>query len=260
MKYWSLFLKLFHYSLARDMLYPANFFAEVVLSFLHIGVYFFTVTVIFSQISELAGWSKNEVMLLLGMMFFFRGIFLILFRNGLSEIADLIYLGNLDLILVKPISPIFLIGLFRIDFTAFPETLYGLVLIILSLVNSGYVVVNFSLLMALLVGACGIIVIFSVYLSLMSIYFWTLESNIEYLFSSLRIVGQYPLDIFSGLTKVFFTWFLPLSFLSYFPAKIILGKITELELVLIFIVTVIFALLSGKVWSFGLRSYTSASS
>lgn len=257
------FKKLWHLiriSLVASMIYRANFWFEIGALILHIGTYLITVYILFFYTNSIAGWNREEVILMIGLSYFSGGVFLTFIKPGLDKLPDYIHDGNLDIYLLKPTPILFYLISSSINFLFLPYLFSGLLLSVLSLLSLNVNLLMGDLISFLLVLFCGIIIFSSMYLALMSIYFWTLESNIEHLFLSLTNLTRYPLNVFNNAGKFIFSWIIPFAFISFLPARILLHRVEWWEIILVLPTTLIIVYLSNAFWKFALKSYTSASS
>ena len=73
-------------------------------------------------------------------------------------------------------------------------------------------------------------------------------------------ITQYPIDIFTGKAKFFFSWIFPLAFAASFPAKILLKRLPPTYAFYSLILAGAALYLSHLFWQFCLKHYSSASS
>ena len=247
-------------SLSSEMVYQWNFLLEFFHVILQFVFYFLTLSVIFTQTKELAGWSKDEILLLWGIGQLSSGLFLIFLKPGLDRLPDLIHDGGLDFYLVKPFSAKFLVTFSVVNLMSIPFMLSGVVLSAYSLIQLN-ISLNIAEIILLMFIICShLTVVYSLYLFLMTFYFWLLESNIEHLYLSFGYIVRYPLDIFNNIGKFIFLYIIPLGFAAYIPVRVILHKASWQEILLVFPITLIIYFTADKFWHFALKSYTSASS
>jgi ABC-2 type transport system permease protein len=110
----------------------------------------------------------------------------------------------------------------------------------------------------LLVNA--LVFLFAVVLIIATISFWTTQSyGLARIFDNLLKIGRYPLDIFEGLWKVVFIYFLPLVLIAQMPSQVLLQTLSSGFVLFAFAVTGVFLILALGFWRVGLRNYLSAS-
>ncbi|MDC3119272.1 ABC-2 family transporter protein, partial [Prochlorococcus sp. AH-716-K03] len=77
---------------------------------------------------------------------------------------------------------------------------------------------------------------------------------------SFLYVGRFPLNSFSFSLRIFFSIFVPITFITAIPSEVFLGLAQSWEIFLELVVTGIFLVVSRRFWLFALKFYTSASS
>jgi ABC-2 type transport system permease protein len=102
--------------------------------------------------------------------------------------------------------------------------------------------------------------LFAIILLIAAISFWTTQSyGIARIFDNLLKIGRYPLDIFEGLLKIVFIYFLPLILVAQIPAQALLQTLSLEFILFAFGVTFLFLILALNFWKVGLKNYLSAS-
>jgi ABC-2 type transport system permease protein len=76
----------------------------------------------------------------------------------------------------------------------------------------------------------------------------------------LLAAGRFPIGAYPAAYRFFFTFVIPVVFLTTIPAETLLGRVNPLWVVGGGCLAVILLLLSNRFWQFALRFYTSASS
>jgi ABC-type uncharacterized transport system permease subunit len=88
----------------------------------------------------------------------------------------------------------------------------------------------------------------------------SIVENITELFNGLFRAGQFPVTVFPGWVRVFFTFIVPVAFITTVPAEAVVGRIRpEIALASAGVALALLAI-SRWFWGVALRSYTSASS
>ena len=96
-RYLKLFYLFLRYNLIRTMMYKEDFMAWTMVSFgwLVFNIIFYQL--IFNNVESIAGWTRNQVLLLQGFTFIFNGILWGVFWANMREIPRKINAGTLDL-------------------------------------------------------------------------------------------------------------------------------------------------------------------
>ncbi|MFM7192835.1 MAG: ABC-2 family transporter protein, partial [Microcystaceae cyanobacterium] len=72
--------------------------------------------------------------------------------------------------------------------------------------------------------------------------------------------GRYPIGAYPIIYRVFFTFIVPVAFLTTIPAEVMLGKAPLLGILGATGLAIALLVISHYFWQFALRFYTSASS
>ncbi|MGZ3699175.1 MAG: ABC-2 family transporter protein, partial [Bdellovibrionota bacterium] len=92
----------------REAVYRTNFLTSVMTDLIWIAVEFSLFKVIYSNTSSLGGWSQEQVFFFLGIFFASDALFTTFFARNFWQFSDLVNKGELDILLTKPIHPLFL--------------------------------------------------------------------------------------------------------------------------------------------------------
>lgn len=260
-RYRRLYIRLVKLSLMEIFIYRPNAlmmgFAPIIWTVFAI----FSLSVIYSRVSAIAGWSFYDMVFLIGVNEVLFVLTWLTFVGNLRNLIGNIQTGYLDSFLMKPVNPRFLISFNRVDITAL-GSLVNAVFILgfagkkLALHLSLAQVFNFLVLLV-----CGYLLIYLLYFILASFSLWATKAEVflDWLFEAIEF-GRYPEDIYKGWTKKVLLFVVPLLFFAYVPAASLLGRVTFKYTALAFLLVVIFFCISGIVWKKGLKQYQSASS
>lgn len=209
-----------------QMQYRRSFFLQTLGGLLVTGAEFFAIVLLFGRFSDLAGWSVGEVALLYGLAAVAFGLNEMV-GAGFDIFPVTIQRGELDRVLLRPAG-------------IFPQVLANdFQMRRLGRISQGLVVLGLAtqwtqidwtplkvayLVLALISGA----VMYTALTILGAVLcFWTVQS-IE-LINTLTYGGtelaSYPLTIYHEGLQRFFTFVVPLAFVSYFPALYLLDRL-----------------------------------
>jgi len=244
------------------MEYRFDFFFRALPTTLSLLINVFMISFIYSRIKEIAGWSREELFLLLGTYNIVWGIFFGLFIHNLGQVNNYINSGELDLFLTKPVNSQFMVS-FRnhIDFGEASTFVFGIILVIFSLGKIGIAVSALDAILYSLLILGSVILSYSLWLISVTFSFWFGRiREIHEVFISVFAIVKYPIDIFPNQIKWLFTYFIPLAVLVTFPARFLIKTIRPEFLLFSFTVSFFVLFLSGLFWKFALKRYQSASS
>ena len=95
----------------------------------------------------------------------------------------------------------------------------------------------------------------------MAAAFWVVRlDNLSYLMSSLFDFGRWPVSIFKGAVRLFFTFVVPIAMMTTYPAEALLGRLAPDSLWLGIAGALGFGLGGRFIFTRAIGRYTSASS
>jgi len=261
-RYLGIHAALVRYSLIHEMQFKANFLLWIVVEALWFGLQLAFMTVIYGHTDRIAGWSRWEVVLLVGCNQFIQQLFHVLFVTNLSNLSELIRKGTLDLLLLQPVNTRFLISVKKFEIGNIVNALMGLAVVFYALARLGTTPSPAQWLGFAVVCVAGLSVHYSLMFLLACIAFWTVRAQgIVWGYYNLFNIARLPAEAFPrGAYRAVFTWVLPMLLVSNVPAKLLaqrLGSASDWIALLGMAVACFVA--SELFWRFSLRHYTSAS-
>ena len=275
--YLTVFWTFVRNSLVRDMTFRSNFWIECVAStswiFMNIGFYMliFTYT---KQIGPESGWGKYEFFVFLATTMFINSVVQSMFMPNAQQFSELIRTGGLDFALLKPIDTQFIISLQRMQWSALANFFVGLILLAVSLwqlttrAENPLTISPFVWLLYPFYILCGILILYSLMMSLAATSIWLGRNQTLYNFwFYITNFSRYPMEIYRGNfgtpLQVFFTYLIPVLIVINVPARLMAKPLSESgwRLPLFMLVATVGSLAASR-WVFqrALLSYRSASS
>ena len=262
----GLYRRLIAAQLRGQMQYKVSFGLGAVGSFLSCVTEFGVVLVVFNRIPLLVGWSVAEVALLYGI----SGVCFALaelFAAALDNFQVHILLGTFDRVLVRPRSALMQVmsedfALRRIGRIAQSALILA---IATQLLQIDWTTDKIAVLAMAVV--CGTMIYFAIFVLGATFCFWSVQAKeathvVTYGGDAL---ASWPLDIYRGSVRRFFTFVVPLAFVNYEPALFLLGKADPLGLpdaARLFspVAAVVMTVLARYGWQLGIRHYQSTGS
>jgi ABC-2 type transport system permease protein len=137
--------------------------------------------------------------------------------------------------------------------------LFGLVMIGYSGDRLGLTWADYGL--ALLPLTFGAITLYSLWFMLGATSIWFVKIyNVTEVLRGLLEAGRFPIAAYPAAYRVFFTFVVPVAFLTTVPAQTMLHQGGRGWLLASALLAIVLALLANRFWRFALRFYTSASS
>lgn len=244
----------------REAVYRSNFITMMLTDLVWIGVEFSLFTVIYANTPVLAGWTKEQVFFFLGIFFASDALFTTLFQRNFWNFSDLVNKGELDILLTKPVHPLFLALTRWMNLTAIFNLFLGIGIAIKFSGPAGFeggwswLLVPFWLVIGL-ISALVIRFAFSIWV------FWTERSwAMSVMYYQFFKFASMPDAIYPQMIRYAIMTFLPFAFIGSVPARALLKGLEPYEYGLIGIVLLAFFLFNTFFWRKGLKRYQSASS
>jgi len=179
---------------------------------------------------------------------------------NVGDLPPLIRRGDLDFILLKPVSSQLFISVRKFVLTSLPALLLGLGVMFYSMwamntLSVGSVVLTLGLLI------CAMLIMYAIWTLLHTLAFWFVRiENIAQLFYAVFEVARFPVSAYPSWLRATFTFVVPVAFMTTVPASAASG-ITDWALALWAPIIAMGGLWASHLfWQFALKHYTSASS
>ena len=262
LRLWARYVAL---SVRGQLQYRASTIMLVLGNLLVTSVEFLAIWALFDRFGRIRGFTLAEVALLYGMT---NVSFALaeLFCRGFKIFDQMVKSGEFDRVLLRPRGTAFQVCAQHLDLARMGRMFQGVVVLGWAMASLGLVRLGPEL--ALLLGTIlgGVCTFAGLFVLQATMAFWTVES-LE-LFAIVTYGGvetaQYPLSIYTDGFRRFFTWVIPLAFLSYVPGLVIMGRPERFGPEWLAWVSpafgVAFLLVCLQAWRVGVRHYRSTGS
>jgi ABC-2 type transport system permease protein len=246
-------------AIAAELEYRLNFLIASLSSLVSVIGSIFSLFLFYRGGYTFAGWTWQEALIVLGIFTFLQGISATFLIPNLNRIVEQVEKGTLDFVLLKPISSQFWLSTRIISPWGFPDLFFGGLIIIyagnqLNLQITDYIFGTIPIIL-------GTIILYSLWFMLGATSIWFVKIyNVTEVLRGLLEAGRYPMAAYPALYRVFFTFIVPVAFLTTIPAEAMLGRSQLPWLIGSLILAVALFLIAKYFWQFALRFYTSASS
>lgn len=215
---------------------------------------------IFGKVQDFQGWSINDMILLLGFGQLFVYLMFILYWDNHATVQAKIVAGELETYLTKPINLKFFLSFENVSIAQLIPFIVAVIPLIAIGIRDLRAVGITDIIFCILVLIVGSIIIFFLNLILAGLNFYTDDAtSIRDMVMNTTDMSRIPLTFFPGPLQLVFVFFIPLAFVTYYPALIL--KEPQNMLLILFVeilVLIIFYLISKLVWKKGLERYTGA--
>lgn len=255
-KLYNSFLKQYLKSL---MEYKADFFIGLFGFFLVQGAGVIFLSLIFSSIPSLKGWSFYEILFIYGFAQIPRGIDHVFTDNlwifGWKHIIE----GDFDRYLLRPLNPLFQLISEKFQPDGFGEIIVGICLLIISSINLNlkFTILDPIVFIFAVIGSTIIYTAIKLITSCSAFWFKNSTAFISMVYSVSEF-AKYPVEIYPKTLKGIVTYIIPFAFTGFYPAAYFLRKESLfMGVILTCIIAIIFISIGYKLWLIGLKRYES---
>ncbi|KKP47740.1 MAG: hypothetical protein UR39_C0003G0142 [Candidatus Woesebacteria bacterium GW2011_GWA1_33_30] len=205
-----------------------------------------------------AGYTGNQILFFTATYVLIDTLAQFLFRSVYS-FRQLVVSGDLDLVLVKPINPLFRSlfgGADPVDLITLPAIIF-VVVYIGSLLSPTLLHTTYYILLVI----NGLVISASFHIAVLSLGIITMEiDHTVMIYRDLVSMGRLPIDIYKEPFKSLLTFIVPVGVMVTIPAKALIGLVGPVGVVSSLIFGLALLFFSIKFWHYALKKYTSASS
>lgn len=260
LKYLRLYSAFFKASFVADLEFRANFLIRIFTDIVWYAAQIFTFEVLFLHTNKLGDWSAPQMRVFLGILFVVDALYMVMFHENLEKMNTQIRKGELDLLLVKPVSSQFILSCQKVS-----TALIGNLLISISWLSwSLYALPDFEpvrMLWLFLLIPTGLLTVYSIRLMFSATAFWiTQGESVMYLWYQLYKLGLRPDSIYLPWLRYLVLSLVPVGFIASVPARSILEPMNPWLPLWVTIWSLFLFQTTKWLWKNGLKNYSSASS
>jgi ABC-2 type transport system permease protein len=244
----------------REIEYRANLAMEVAQMVMFIATSVGAVLVLFTYTEALNGWTLAQMLVLLGVYYFIRGVAELVFLPSVTQMMEHVRQGTLDFTLLKPANSQFLVSFRQLNVVQIAQIALGSVVIALGVARLGETVTISTAAAFAVALACGVVLVYAVLMILSTLSFWFVKvDNILVIFASFMDAGRFPIDLYPGWLRLTLSTVVPVGVAVTLPAQAIAGRLDAISLSAMIAVAIAAAWFTTWFWRRGLASYTGAS-
>ncbi len=226
--------------------------------FLRFGFLFAFIVVLVNNTKTLVGYSLNQVLIFYLVFNVLDSLTQLLFRD-VYRFRQKVLSGDFDLLLVKPMSP-----LFRVLFGgADPLDIITLIPYcgFLIFISIGEKVSIISVLLFLLLFLNGFLIATAFHIAILALGILTTEiDHALMIYRDISGMGRFPPGVYHEFIRLLITFVIPIGIMVSFPAQALVGLLAPQMVLVSLAVGFTFFFLSILLWRYALTQYTSASS
>lgn len=256
-----LYFKLLKAALKSQMEHRASFWMVTIAFFISTFVEIFGIWILFDRFKIIQGWTFAELTLVYGTVHIGFSLAETIAR-GFDTFSTILKQGEFDRILLRPIGTLLQVATREIHLHKLGRMVQGLIVLCWGISSLEIPPFHYGVIGLAIIGTTclfyGLIILNA------TLAFWSTETleliNIA-TFGGVES-GQYPLSIYPGGFRLFFTLIIPLACVAYYPLATILRHETLPLWTTAFLPLsgILFLLLCCQFWQIGVRHYNSTGS
>ena len=219
-------------------------------------------SVLFSKIRALDGWSFEEVLFIYGFSLLPLGLFNLISVNFYGFADKYIIGGKFDRVLLRPVNTLVQVMFESFNVSGLNEIILGSAVMIYTGMKLGLDLSIRDIMVLVLLAPSAALVYTGVFLAITSVSFWYEDKMglAPPVYNIIRF-SRYPMTIYSLPVRVFLTFVLPFAWVAFYPATWFVGDNQESWMALV-TVPVGLIVFTGAVviWHRGAAKYTSTGS
>lgn len=246
-------------AIAAELEYRINFLISALTSLGGLVGSLFGLFLFYRTGYTFAGWRWEEALIVVGVFTLLEGFSSTFLAPNLNRIVRHVQEGTLDFVLLKPISSQFWLSGHTISPWGIPDIIFGAIVIFYAGTRLG-IGVN-AYLLSLIPLVFGLAILYSLWFILGATSIWFVKIyNVTEVLRGLIEAGRYPMAAYPIAYQFFFTFIVPVAFLTTIPAEAMLGRVEFGWMVGAGGLAIALLFVAHSFWRFALRFYTSASS
>jgi viologen exporter family transport system permease protein len=247
--------------LARELEFRGHFLLQVGSNLLWAVLSLALATFVFRNVRRIGDWDLDRMVLLTGSFLLVMALTNFLFLANMMALSRLVNRGDLDFVLIKPMSSQFLVSMRYVTFSELPATLVAVGYLLSGVQRLGLRPGPVELLVYLGLVASAVACFYALWFICVTSVLWTGRiNNIAFVIMPIMDLGRVPTDVYGGLLRPFFTFVLPIALIATVPTRALLGLLDPVSAVSAPLLAGGLLLLANRFWHFSLRHYSSASS
>ncbi|OKP81816.1 hypothetical protein A3844_25205 [Paenibacillus helianthi] len=213
------------YSAAQSAVaYRMNFIVSSLITLVGNILFPLVTLLIYRAGTSFPGWSLYEVLLIQSVFTMSSGLSSVIFGGVLWTTMSHVREGSFEVILLKPLNPLFYIVATTFSTDSIGLLLGGISLFIFSAAHAGAISALYWLQFAgLFIAGTAVLAGLSLMMAAMS-FKWVGNSRISELADSVLHIGKYPLPIFPKAVQAVASMIIPVGMIGFFPASALLGR------------------------------------
>lgn len=243
-----------------EMQYRINFFLQVFQSMVQLAIGVVAISLVFSHTDSLAGWSRYELLGVMGVHILLGGILRAFVLPSTSRLMRDIEEGQFDYSLVLPVDSQLYSSIKEFSFWSLTDVAVGAGVVAYSMNRLGTEVSLGSAAAFVVLLGCGALVMYDIFFLFSMVAFKFVRVNrLQDLANGLFQAGRWPVNVYPTAMRLALTFLIPLGFAITAPAELIADRLSSGAVLSALGVTAVFMVVTRVLWVRSIRSYSGAS-
>jgi ABC-2 type transport system permease protein len=250
----KLHLKFISMKFTARMAYRFDFFASMITFMFFQLISAIVIFSVYNSGGKYPGWGFYEMLLLTGIFSLIEGFSYMAFFGILWNTQSRVREGRLETILIKPVNSLWLLVMDSFDEEDIGQFIGGIIITTVALIHLTSIQGSSPLFILFVI--LGLFFFFGVALlcSAAAIKF-TQTGRLYEIVSIFMEFASYPKTVYSRGLGIALSTILPMLVISFYPASILLGKPTDM-LLIVAICVLLFVAMAIAIWYKTLKSYS----
>jgi ABC-2 type transport system permease protein len=243
------------------MQYRVDFLLDVLIEVVWAATSLVPLAVVFGARTTIQGWTYPEALVVVGWFTLLQGVIEGAINPSLATVVEHVRQGTLDFVLLKPADAQFLVSTARFQPSRAINAVTAGILFGYAFHRIGHGPTLGGLALAAALFLLASLTLYSLWVLTVSAAFYVVRiDNLTFLFSAVFDAARWPSTVFRGALKFVFTFVVPLTLMTTYPAEALLGRLDVTSFIQAAACATVFAFVSRAVWVRAVGRYTSASS
>jgi ABC-2 type transport system permease protein len=214
-------------AISRALSYRLNFILSMFITLCFNLLFPLTAILIYNSGASFPGWNFYEVLLIQSIFPLSLGFACVLFSNVLWATMQHIRAGSFEVVLLRPVNPLFFLIASNFDTGSFGLLIGGGVMFGIAVTRTG-VISPAAIVQFLLLFASGFAVMAGFQLIIAAVSFkWIGNTRLPEILDSIITFGKYPVTIFPRALRAIMSFIVPVSMIGFYPASALLGRLDQ---------------------------------
>jgi len=257
LKIYRQFIKM---SVMEQLEYRVNFIMGILCECVYLFSKMLYVMIVFRAGANISGLSPEQLILFIGTFTFMTAVFTGLFANNFWRISQRIALGELDVLIVKPVSLQFIVTMRYVNIiTPIPNIIAGIALIVIGWNKLGASTGIMHILSYIALIVCSSVLTYSLFLIPKIVAFWTIKtSGGNDFIAKLWDFNNMPMKIYNKWMQRIGIFIIPVFVITNFPVMAVINDLPAYYVIWGVAVSVLLFVGARLLWNTAIRQYSSA--